>query len=270
MSPGGGVWRAPDAACPRQAPRLGSVIHVGEADLLSVRGACLPPANPPPMTAVFRRALLPSIRAKSTLRPLPIHRLVSARLVVNRLSPVIAMQAVLLFAAIPYHLFQGGLDRLLIIVLVAFITAATLVRSAIRWYRCKLKRSQYWSLAASQICLPLSLNFPRKLALLAGSAVDADQLMARVPATAKWPMRPDIVILDYADWPSRKLSGPASSWTVCDRSCPVSELVAGLDLGNHQDHGALPGHRLRRCGRFFHVIWGMIGGEETRRRSVRA
>jgi hypothetical protein len=187
-----------------KAPRLGSVIHVGFGlTFYPVAGYFPAIINPlTPMTAVFKTAaLLPSIRAKSTLRRLPIHRLVGARLVVRSLGPVIAMQAVLLFAAIPYHLFQGGLDRLLIMVLVAFITAATLIAFSYPLVRIlKLKRSQYWSLAAqAMICLPLSLNLPRKLALLAGSAVDADQLMARVPATAKWPVVQDfIVVLDYA------------------------------------------------------------------------
>ena len=187
-----------------QSPRPGRFMHLSFGlTFYPIAGRFPTVINPlTPSTAVFKTvAVVPSIRAKSALHALALHRLVGARLLVRSLGPIVAIQAILLFGAVPYHLLQGSLDRLLLMVLMAFVTAAALIALSYPLVRVlKLKRGQYWSLAVqSIICLPLSLNFPRKLALLAGSAADAEQLMARVPAAVKWPTVQDfIAVLDYA------------------------------------------------------------------------
>ncbi len=200
------AWRWPRLRrrAKEQPPRPGHAIRLGFGlTFYPIAGRFPAMLNPlTPAIAVFKTAaVVPSIRAKSALHALALHRLVGARLLVRSLTPIVAIQAVLLFGTIPYQLLQGTLDRLLLMVLMAFATAAVLIALSYPLVRMlKLKQGQYWSLAAQCIlCLPLSLNFPRKLALLAGSAADAEQLMARVPEAVKWPTLQDfIAVLDYA------------------------------------------------------------------------
>ena len=98
-------------------------------------------------------------------------------------------------------LFKGQIERMLTFLAFDFLVAAAIVAMSYPLIRIlRLRRAQFWSLAIqSLICLPLSLNFPRKLALLAPPEADAATLMSRVPSHDRWPLAQDfIAVLEYA------------------------------------------------------------------------
>jgi hypothetical protein len=155
-----------------------------------------------PWAAVFKTApLLPSIVAEMKAGAVPMHRLAGARLLVRTMGALLAGHAGILFVALPYLLFKGQIERLLTFLAVDFVIAASIIALCYPIVRMlRLQRGQFWSLAIqSLLCLPLSLNFPRKLALLAPANADAAGLMPRVPGPDRWRIAQDfIAVLEYA------------------------------------------------------------------------
>ena len=179
-----------------------------------------------PAVAAFKTAaILPSIDSKIVQRRLAIHRLVAARLLIRSLAPMILLHAFLLFGVVPYHLLYGGTDQLLLSVLVTYLCAIAIVAFSYPLVRTlKLRKSAYWSLAAQAlICVPLSLNFPRKLALHASSEANAEQLMARLPETARWSVAQDfIAALDFAKNATDEPAEAGSADALADKLRQVS------------------------------------------------
>lgn len=179
-----------------------------------------------PAVAAFKTAAaLPSIDSKIAQRRLDIHRLVAARLLVRSLAPMILMHAFLLFGVVPYHLLYGGSDQLLLSVLAAYLCAAAIIAFSYPLVQIlKLRKGAYWSLAAQAlICVPLSLNFPRKLALYASSAANAERLMARVPDAARWSVAQDfIAALEFAKNATNEPTEVGSADALADKLRQVS------------------------------------------------
>jgi hypothetical protein len=112
---------------------------------------------------------------------LPLHRLLMLRLHVRALAPLLVLHGAVLFGVLPYFLILDRLAPLLTFLGIAFATAVLIALACLPIRRVlRLSHLAYWSLALQAIiCLPNSLNFPRKLALLAQS---------REPVTAWLPM----------------------------------------------------------------------------------
>lgn len=102
---------------------------------------------------------------------LPLHRLLMLRLHIRSLTPLLLLHAIVLFGVLPYFLIVDRLQPLLLFLGFAFATAFLIVMACLPARRIlHLSHLAYWSLALQAIlCLPNSLNFPRKLALLARS-----------------------------------------------------------------------------------------------------
>lgn len=189
---------------PARRARPGSIIGLNFGlTFYPTRGYFPALLNPfTPWVATFKTApMLPSVMAGGAARPVPAHRLVGARLLLRLMAVILAIHAGLLFGALPWLLFRGDLDRLLLTLAFTFLTAASIVALSYPLTRILcLRRSQYWSLAIQAlICLPLSLNLPRKLALLAPGDFDAAKLMPRVPLHEKRRVAQDFMaVLEYA------------------------------------------------------------------------
>jgi hypothetical protein len=155
-----------------------------------------------PSITIFRTAtFIVSLNRPKDSHPLALHRLIAARLIVRSFAPMIVLHALLLFGVMPLHLLYGRIEQLLITLGVDFLVAGSIIGLSYPLVRMlRLKRGAYWSLAVQcLVCLPLSLNFPRKLALTAASKADAEQLMPRLPAHSRWPVTQDfITVLDFA------------------------------------------------------------------------
>lgn len=99
------------------------------------------------------------------------HHLVFLRLHGRGMSLMLLSHAALLFLVMPYYLILNRLGPLLISLGFAFAMALVVILSALPMRRVlKLSHWSFWSIALqSLVCLPTSLNFPRKLALLGQS-----------------------------------------------------------------------------------------------------
>jgi hypothetical protein len=187
-----------------QPPWSQSPIHLNFGlTFYPMRGSFPTFLNPlTPAVAAFKTiAALPSIQAASNLGTVPMHRIVGARLLVRSLTPMLLTHAVLLYIAVPLHLLHGMTESLLITVGVIFLSAAAIIGFSYPLVKIlRLRKSAYWSLAAQAIiCVPLSLNFPRKLALMAATSSDAQGFMSRVPQPERWTTTQDfITALEYA------------------------------------------------------------------------
>ena len=98
--------------------------------------------------------------------------------------PMLAFQSVILFAAVPYFTMTARYPGLVVAVGASFIAAGFLLFFGWRASRgLGLSRRQYWSLGfQALVCPPLSLNVPRKLALLASVEYTALDLLPRISA----------------------------------------------------------------------------------------
>jgi hypothetical protein len=192
-------WRARPAT---RGTRPGSIISLNFGlTFYPVRGYFPALLNPltPWVTAFKTQPLLPPV--KNDARRVPIHRVAAARLSIRMLGFLLASHAGLLFVAIPTMLFKGQIERMLTFLAFDFLVAAGIIAMSYPLIRIlRLRRAQFWSLAIqSLICLPLSLNFPRKLALQAPPEADAASLMSRVPGRDRWRLAQDfIAVLEYA------------------------------------------------------------------------
>lgn len=118
-----------------------------------------------PPVAILDSAPTPSRTA------LPLHRLLMLRLHTRALAPLLSLHAIVMFGVLPYFLIVDRVKPLLTFLGLAFATALLIVLACLPARRVlRMTRLAFWSLAVQAIiCLPNSLNFPRKLALLAQS-----------------------------------------------------------------------------------------------------
>jgi hypothetical protein len=154
-----------------------------------------------PFVAVFKSARLLQSRSGQAAAALPLHRIMHAAFSMRLMSGFLAIQAILMFGLLPYLLLTGGSGMLLIGVLFAFLLAAVIIALSYPIARAlKLGKAHYWSLAAqSLICIPMSLNFPRKLLLARAADATASSLLDRVQPDRQPPIRREFVtVLQYA------------------------------------------------------------------------
>ncbi|HEY3148726.1 MAG TPA: hypothetical protein VGJ75_20360 [Dongiaceae bacterium] len=197
--------RAPHAE--KAAKRSGPKWRVAGLDFgltfYPVRGHFPAFLNPfTPFTAVFKSApLLPPQSTHAGVAALPLHRISYATLVLRTMTGYLTVHAFLMFVVLPYLLITGRTGQLLIGVLFAFLLAGAIIAQLYPVARAlKLGRAQYWSLAAqSLICIPQSLNFPRKLLLARTAKEAAPALFERVEPDRRAAIRRDFVaVLQYA------------------------------------------------------------------------
>jgi hypothetical protein len=148
-----------------------------------VRGRFPTLLNPfTPFVAVFKSAPLLRLGSKHVdVAALPLHRISYATLVLRTMTGYLAFHAFLMFVILPYLLFSGRIGHLLVAVLFAFLSAGAIIAQSYPVARAlKLGRMEYWSLAAqSLVCIPQSLNFPRKLLLARTAKATASALLER-------------------------------------------------------------------------------------------
>jgi hypothetical protein len=163
-----------------------------------IRGMFLALINPlTPFNPVFKsKPLLPSLAKKSTSKAQPLHRLLFVRLSTNAMSMLLVCHGFLLFGFLPYLLLTGQTVQLLVGLAIAFASAGCVFAFSYAQVRALgLHNSAYWLLGfQSLICLPTSLNFPRKLALHTVSRSTAASLIGRIPARVRPAAARDLTI----------------------------------------------------------------------------
>jgi len=149
-----------------------------------VRGRCLAVLNPlTPFVAVFKTRPIDAA-GMGDARPLSLRQILSLRLRMRRMSVTLFLHGVLLFVVLPLLLLSGQTDRLLIALGAAFLSALLILWACYMDRRAaRLPLAGFWGVAGQALlCLPTSLNAPRKLALLAPAAARSLDLLPRVPA----------------------------------------------------------------------------------------
>jgi len=133
-----------------------------------------------PWIPAFKTA--PLVTAVSGSHPLRLHPLRRSYYWIVTTWPMLLVHAALMFGAAPYFLMAGRYRELAIAVACAFVSAGFLL--FVGWRVAMdlgLSRRHYAALAfQSVVCLPISLNLLRKLALLAPSEFTALDLLARM------------------------------------------------------------------------------------------
>jgi hypothetical protein len=154
----------------------------------SMRGRVPLLLNPlTPWLAGFRsRAICGDDAASSTAR----HRLKRLRpcgTAIRFAWPLLVLHGLLLFGVLPYLLLTARYFELAIALTCAFFSACCVVYGGYRLIPALgVTRGQYWSLGFQAIvCLPNSLNFLRKLALLATIEETALDLLPRTVGTLR-------------------------------------------------------------------------------------
>jgi hypothetical protein len=99
------------------------------------------------------------------------------------MSLALISHGVLMFIILPVLLLSGETTRLLIALAAAFLSAILILAISYMDRRAsRLPLSGFWAIAGQALlCLPTSLNAPRKLALTSPAAAHARDLLAMVP-----------------------------------------------------------------------------------------
>jgi hypothetical protein len=122
------------------------------------------------------------LTAAGGTRPVRLHPLRRCHYSIVTTWPMLLAHAVLMFVAVPYFLTTARYPELAVAVACAFVSAGFLL--FVGWRVAadlKLGKRRYASLAfQALVCLPLSLNLLRKLALLAPAEATALDLLPRM------------------------------------------------------------------------------------------
>ena len=154
-----------------------------------VRGRYLAVLNPlTPFVTVFKTRQIDggaSVSAES--RPIDLRRIVAIRIRTARMNAALIAHGLLLFVILPLLLLGGETERLLIALGAAFLSAALILTVCYFDRRAtRLPMTGFWTAAGSALlCLPVSLNAPRKLALLASAEATAPELLSLVPIAVR-------------------------------------------------------------------------------------
>jgi hypothetical protein len=143
-----------------------------------VRGRTLAMLNPlTPFLPVFKTRPLEHDAPAIGLRQMMV-----LRIRMLRMSIALVSHGVLMFVILPLLLLSGETSRLLIALAAAFVSALLILGVSYFDPRAaRLPNSGFWILAGQALlCLPTSLNVPRKLALLAPGAACAADLLPSV------------------------------------------------------------------------------------------
>ena len=151
-----------------------------------IRGRYLALLNPlTPFITVFKtRPIDHREGATATMRPLRLRQMIAIRVRTGRMSLALISHGILMFVILPLLLLSGETTRLLIALGAAFLSAILILAvSYLDRRAARLSLSGFWAIAGQALlCLPTSLNAPRKLALLAPAFAPASELLALVPA----------------------------------------------------------------------------------------
>jgi hypothetical protein len=172
---------------PRRRRGLGLPARVSVAldfglTVYPVRGRYLAMLNPlTPFIAVFKTR---PIDAGGTDTPPPpsLRQMIAIRIRTARLGIALIAHGVLMFVILPVLLLSGETLRLLIALAAAFLSAILILGVCyIDRRAARLSSAGFWTIASQALlCLPTSLNAPRKLALLAPAAARAAELLPAV------------------------------------------------------------------------------------------
>jgi hypothetical protein len=150
-----------------------------------VRGRYLALLNPlTPFLAVFKTRPIDDGGVGAMAMPLlTLPQMISVRIRMARMSLALTTHGVLMFVILPLLLLSGEIDRLLIAVAAAFLSAILILTVCYFDRRAaRLSNAGFWTIAGQTLlCLPTSLNTPRKLALLCPAVMPAPQLLPAVP-----------------------------------------------------------------------------------------
>jgi hypothetical protein len=150
-----------------------------------VRGRTLALLNPlTPFVAVFKtRPIDEDGRAAKALRPLSLRQMIAIRIRTARMSLALITHGVLMFVILPFLLLSGETMRLLFALGAAFLSTILILAICYADRRAaRLTVPGFWTIAGQALlCLPTSLNAPRKLALLAPAVALTVDLLPAVP-----------------------------------------------------------------------------------------
>jgi len=150
-----------------------------------IRGRYLAVLNPlTPFIPVFKtRPIDDRTEPSAAQRPLGLRPMIAMRIRTGRMGLALISHGILLFVILPVLLLSGEITRLLIALAAAFLSAILILAISYMDRRAaRLSLSGFWSIAGQALlCLPTSLNAPRKLALLAPAVAQAHDLLAMVP-----------------------------------------------------------------------------------------
>jgi len=146
-----------------------------------VRGRTLALLNPlTPFVAVTKTRPI----GDTTGAPLlSLRQMIALQIRTQRMSLALLSHAVLMFVVLPLLLLSGETLRLLFALAAAFLSAILILGVCYMDRRAaRLSKAGFWAIAApALLCLPTSLNVPRKLALLSPGSVTAADLLLSVP-----------------------------------------------------------------------------------------
>ncbi len=134
-----------------------------------------------PFIAVFKTR--PIDQGSAVLQPLTLRQMTVIRIRTARMSVALVSHGVLMFVILPLLLLSGETARLLIALAAAFLSAILILAVCYVDRRAaRLPMSGFWTIAGQALlCLPTSLNAPRKLALLAPGTMQAPEWLPSVP-----------------------------------------------------------------------------------------
>jgi hypothetical protein len=148
-----------------------------------VRGRTLALLNPlTPFVTVFKTRPIDAAAAKA-LPPLTLRQMTALRIRTARMSLALVSHGMLMFVILPLLLLSGETSRLLIALAAAFLSAILILGICYADRRAAhLPTRGFWAIAGQALlCLPTSLNAPRKLALLAPAVARTVDLLPMVP-----------------------------------------------------------------------------------------
>jgi hypothetical protein len=165
------------------AARTGVALDFG-LTVYPVRGRYLAMLNPlTPFVAVFKTRPIDG-GGVEVPAPLRLRQMIAIRIRTARMSIALISHGLLMFVILPVLLLSGETMRLLIALGAAFLSAILILGVCyIDRRAARLSSAGFWAIAGQALlCLPTSLNAPRKLALLAPAAARAAELL---PAMAE-------------------------------------------------------------------------------------
>jgi hypothetical protein len=145
-----------------------------------VRGHYLAMLNPlTPFIAVFKTRPIDDGGADTPSAPLSLRQMIAIRIRTARMSIALISHGVLMFVILPVLLLSGETMRMLIALAAAFLSAILILGVCYVDRRAaRLSSAGFWTIAGQALlCLPTSLNAPRKLALLAPASAWAVELL---------------------------------------------------------------------------------------------
>jgi len=143
-----------------------------------VRGRTLALLNPlTPFLPVFKTRPLEHDAPALSLR-----QMIALRIRIARMSLALISHGVLMFVILPLLLLSGETLRLLIALAAAFLSALLILGVCYLDRRAaRLPSAGFWTIAGQALlCLPTSLNAPRKLVLLSPAGASAADLLPAV------------------------------------------------------------------------------------------